>query len=390
MLIFPSLKILSHITHFGHHVIWVISSEKDSQPKQLYFGDIEAYAIPRCHYFPGNSIVARGFNKPFHIFKKIRFVIKIFQEGKYNLIFARDDPFDGLIAIYIKRKYKVPFIFELPNSLEQEWEILKIRRMKPELLYYLIAKSKKFLRTYLLHHADLVLPISKWLKDDLIKHKRVPESKIMVFPEGADVEVLPTREREKIVEKYQLNNLKVIIYQGTLDKARSLKILLRGFLKVVKEREAVKLLIIGEGDDKEDLQNLVEDLGIKDEVIFTGRVPQSEVLDFIAAADVGVSPVPPLSFYKFSSPIKLFEYMAAGKPVVANEEIPEHKEVLEESGGGILTPFTPEAFADAISDLLDNPEKAAEMGRRGREWVAKNRSYEVLARQVEERYLSLI
>ena len=78
------------------------------------------------------------------------------------------------------------------------------------------------------------------------------------------------------------------------------------------------------------------------------------------------------------------------KPVVANEEIPEHKELLEQSGGGILVPFTPEAFANAIIELLDNPERAQEMGRRGREWVVKNRTYEILARHVEERYLELI
>jgi len=82
--------------------------------------------------------------------------------------------------------------------------------------------------------------------------------------------------------------------------------------------------------------------------------------------------------------------MAGGKPVVANEEILDQKEVLKQSGGGILVPYTPEAFADAIIELVDNPEKAAEIGRRGREWVVKNRSYEHLARQLEERYFILI
>ena len=91
-----------------------------------------------------------------------------------------------------------------------------------------------------------------------------------------------------------------------------------------------------------------------------------------------------------SSPIKLFEYMAMAKPAVANEEIPEQKEVLGESGAGILVPFTPEAFADAIIELLDNPERAAEMGQRGRQWVVKNRSYESLARQIEQGYFELV
>jgi len=76
--------------------------------------------------------------------------------------------------------------------------------------------------------------------------------------------------------------------------------------------------------------------------------------------------------------------------VVANEEIPEHTEVLGQSAGGVLVPFTPGAFAKACIQLLDNPRKAAAMGRRGREWVVRNRNYEILARRVEERYYRLL
>jgi glycosyltransferase involved in cell wall biosynthesis len=78
------------------------------------------------------------------------------------------------------------------------------------------------------------------------------------------------------------------------------------------------------------------------------------------------------------------------KPVVASEEILDHREILEQSGGGILVPFTPEAFAKAIIYLLDNPAQAAEMGKRGREWVKQNRSYEILGRQLEQYYVEVI
>jgi glycosyltransferase involved in cell wall biosynthesis len=64
--------------------------------------------------------------------------------------------------------------------------------------------------------------------------------------------------------------------------------------------------------------------------------------------------------------------------------------VIEQSTGGILVSYTPEAFADAMIGLLNNPEKAAEMGQRGRQWVVENRSYEVLARQVERGYMALL
>jgi glycosyltransferase involved in cell wall biosynthesis len=100
---------------------------------------------------------------------------------------------------------------------------------------------------------------------------------------------------------------------------------------------------------------------------------------------VAVCPVPPYSFYRMSSPIKLYEYMAMGKPVVANVEITEHREVLEESGGGILVSHGPQGFAAGIRTLLEDTSGAAEMGERGRTWVLKNRTYELLADRLNKR-----
>ena len=82
--------------------------------------------------------------------------------------------------------------------------------------------------------------------------------------------------------------------------------------------------------------------------------------------------------------------MAMSRPVVANEEIPEHHDILSASQAGILVPYTPEAFTQAILTLFNDPQKAAEMGRKGKEWVNNNRSYEVMAREVEAGFLNLL
>lgn len=384
----PQIGICSYLTNFGHQVTWVIWAEVGCQVQPFFFNDVHVYTTPQIQYFPNSSLLGRILNKIPNTLGRMRSILKIFKEGKYDLIFVRDDVFDGLIAAYIKRRYKVPFVFELSNPLEQEWEGFKTEPIKPKFVYYSIARLNKFIATRLLYKADLILPTTKWFKEHLVE-QGVPESKLMPYPNGVDIESFLNKDRAVAREKYHLNNSKVIIYIGTLGKARCMSVLIQALSKVKKQKEQSKLLMVGEGSDKENLKRLATELGIGDEVIFTGQVPQSEVPNFIAAADIGVSLVPLFSFYKMSSPIKLFEYMAMAKPVVANEEIPEHKEVLEQSGGGILVPFTAEAFADAIIKLLDNPDKAAEMGRRGREWVVKNRSYEILARQVEERFLKL-
>jgi glycosyltransferase involved in cell wall biosynthesis len=384
----PQIGICSHLTNFGHQVSWVLWSDSKQQAQPFSLGNVRIYATPEIHYLPTRFLPGRILNKIPNTIKRTRYILKIFKEGNYNLIFVRDDVFDGLLAAYIRRKHKVPFVLQLSNPVEQTWEHYKTKAKKYRVLYYMIDRFSRFLANRLLREADLILPISKWLKEHLAR-QGIPEMKIMPCPSGVDIQAFCDKSGKGLREKYGLDNLKVIIYIGTLDKLRYLSVLIHAFSNVKAERKHVKLLVVGEGEDEEKLKKLTNELGIESDVIFTGQVPQAEVPNFIAASDIGVSPVPPFPFFKLSSPIKIFEYMAMGKPVVANEEIPEHKEVLEESGGGILVPFTPEAFASAIIRLLDSPAQAVEMGRRGMEWVKANRSYEVMARRVEARYFEL-
>ena len=148
--------------------------------------------------------------------------------------------------------------------------------------------------------------------------------------------------------------------------------------------------MVGDGNHRSSLEKLSRELGIQNAVIFTGKVPYFDVPLFIAASDICLCPVPPLSIYLVSSPTKLFEYMVMKKPVIANEEIPEQKEVIKESNGGILVKFGEKSFTNGMMELLDNPTVAEEMGRKGYEWVLKNRSYDVMAHEVEKKYFELL
>jgi glycosyltransferase involved in cell wall biosynthesis len=322
-------------------------------------------------------------------FKRIRLISDILEKGSCNIIYATSEStFDGLAAAYMKRRYGIPLVFNVINPLQQKWECSKIEGIKPRFLHYLFNKFSTFVCIYVMRKADLVLATTRFLKEELTE-KGIPASKVQPYPSVVGVASFSNQNGKNIRQEYALSDSKLIIYVGTLGKPRHLHVLLQAFSKVREERSA-KLLMVGDGSDRKNLERLADELGIRDDVIFTGQVPQSEVPHFIATADIGLSPVPPLSFYRVSSPIKLLEYMAMAKPVVASEEILDQKEVLEQSSAGVLVPFIPEAFAKAIIDLLDNPEKAAEMGQRGREWVAKNRSYEVLARELEETLLGLL
>jgi glycosyltransferase involved in cell wall biosynthesis len=383
MRIAPQIGITSYITNFGHDVTWILSSEVIKEFQETTFNDVRVFVVP-CRYSEG---FLKLITEILDGFRRMRFVFKIFKQERYNMIFVRDGIFDAFLALYLKRRYKIPFVFQMSDPI-QNWETRKFYS-KYKYFYYFISPIEAYLTMHILYKADLVLPISKWLREDLAK-KGIERSKMIPLSEGIDPSRFLDANVEEIWKRYDLNGSKVVIYIGTMDKLRHLDVLIHAFSKVKKEKERVKLLMVGEGSDERNLQRLADELGIKDKVIFIGQIPHSEIPDFITASDIGVSPVPPLSFYKFSSPIKLFEYMAMGKPVVANEEIPEQKEVIQKSKGGILVKFEDESFADGIIELLNNPERAKEMGRKAREWVVKNRSYEVMAREVEKKYFELL
>lgn len=388
MQVYPQIEICAYLRHFHHNVTWIIWSGESQHVQPFSFDGIRVYTTPEVRYFPGTWEITKILNLIVNTFRRIWAIYHILRKGKYDLISVMDFALDGLVAACIKRRYRVPFVFQLSNPLEQVWEENKRRSVKSRLLYYLPIKLHQFMATRLLHESDLILPISKWLKQHLVR-QGIAESKILPCPSGVNPVLFGNSASGNIRHRYSLGNCQVVIYVGDMGRARGLNVLIKAFAKVAMGKR-VKLLMAGGGKDEENLSRLATELNIGNKVIFTGRIPHAEIADFITAANIAVCPVAPMSYYKMSSPIKLFEYMVMAKPVVANEEILEQKEVLEESGAGVLVPFTAEAFADAIIKLLDNPKRANEMGRRGKQWVLKNRSYEILARQIEQRYVKLV
>ncbi len=368
-----------YMTRFGHKLTWITPSrEKGKEVQEKSFKGVKIYTIPR----PLASLLPlKIFNLILYLIKEYRLLTAIFKKEKYDIIQVKNEVFDGLLALLIGKKYNIPFVFQYSSPVMQGYENPK---------YHILGKIHDITSVRIMNKANLVLTTSSERMGRYLVEKGVPKSKIMATSNHVNTDLFsPEVSKRESLNKYS-NELQIVLYVGTMDKRRGLDILVKSFARVRKKVPDVILIMVGDGTDKTNLEKLAHDLDIQNHVIFTGEVPYFEVPSFIATADIAISPIPPKWYFVISSPLKLIEYMSVAKPVVANEEIPEHKEVLEESGGGICVPFTPEAFAEAMIELINNPEKAAEMGRRGREWVVNNRSYEILARQVEGRYYQLL
>lgn len=106
-------------------------------------------------------------------------------------------------------------------------------------------------------------------------------------------------------------------------------------------------------------------------IIYHGFVDRDKVNDILSECMVGTVTLHPIINYLDALPVKLFEYMAAGIPVISSN-IPLWKGIIEEAGCGVaVDPYDPEAISRAMNEILSDPEKAEEMGRNGREAVER-------------------
>jgi glycosyltransferase involved in cell wall biosynthesis len=372
----------------GHEITWVMQSgEKLQKNKVITWKGTKVYVTMAS---PGTTRVGRLKNHVLRCIGKILIIHKIIKKEKFDIVQVREGMIEGLIAFYLKKIYGIPFSFQYTFPAP-EADIYAFREgiARYPIIYYIRGRINQRILIWIMSKADLVLPVSEKMKMDLMK-KGISQEKMMIFPMGVNTSLSPKKvSGAHIREMFKLNSSPTIIYVGTMVKNRELDFLLRVIAKVKEKKQNVKLLMVGDGDDRLRLEELSNSLGIEDNVIFAGQILRSQVPEFIASANVGVSPIPPVPIFKVGSATKIVEYMAMGKPVIGND-IADQKEVINNSGGGICTRYDEDEFADAIIELFGDPQKAKEMGVKGHEWVVKNRSYENMAREVEERYFILL
>jgi glycosyltransferase involved in cell wall biosynthesis len=179
-----------------------------------------------------------------------------------------------------------------------------------------------------------------------------------------------------------------VVYSGTLLRERQLDFIVRAHALVVAALPATRLEFVGSGwmpDDEQLLRAEAERLGIADRVTITGWLPMPEAWQHVRRAALCVSPYLPVPILRSTSPTKLIEYMALGKPVVANDH-PEQATVLEQSGAGIVCGWSEQEFAAAIVELLTDPARRAAMGAAGRRYVAEHRTHWAMVELVAGNY----
>jgi len=376
------------LTVHGYKVYWVLISD-EKKIKKIKWGENEVVLVPKVKY---SSAVVTAI-------KYGKYILDITRASYHNLkgmkrielVQVRDDPFMGLIAYLLSILKRVPLVYQVSHLKEEEIMLSVQMGLYRGRGLYLKGWAGKRLRDWLLRRSDLILAISKQMKDTLINYGFNPE-KIVLLPEGVEpVNDLDIAEIE-LMQKLKSKGKRILIYVGTLAKYRRLDFMLRAVRGVVRTVPEVHLVVLGRAPVEEDeywLKEKAEKYGISDKITFVGWVPRSEVLGYIKGAEVGLSPFPQDVVSVNNSPIKILEYMVLGKPVVATD-IPDQKTIIESSGGGIGVPYDEREFSQAILKLLNDQEMSRKMGEKGKAYVVANRSFSILADNLNAIYEKVI
>lgn len=201
--------------------------------------------------------------------------------------------------------------------------------------------------------------------------------RVHVIPNGVDPERFPANVPATIDRAGRF----VVGFLGTLKPWHGLDLLLEAFALLRRRRSDAHLLIVGDGPMRDALEQQAARLGVQSYVVFSGSVAPSAVPGLLRSMDVAVACYPPMEDFYFS-PLKVFEYMAAGAAVVASD-IGQVRELIRDGVTGCLTPpGNVTVLADVLARLADDPVLRTRLGRAARQWVLAHHTWEAIARRM--------
>ena len=204
--------------------------------------------------------------------------------------------------------------------------------------------------------ASVVLPVTAALTTYLLQ-AGVPAERIAVIPNGVDPQKFRACDANRIRERWGLGQSLVLGFAGYVRVWHGLDSLI-AFLAARSELQYAHLLVIGDGPARTALEAQAKRLGVADRVHFTGTMPREALPELVASIDIALQP----SVTPYASPLKLFEYMASARAIVAPATA-NIREIIEDGVDGILfTPDSGESMAEAVGRLAADPDLRARLG----------------------------
>jgi glycosyltransferase involved in cell wall biosynthesis len=317
---------------------------------------IHTYTYPALH----RSFIHRVFS--FFSFMVSSFFAAM-KEKDVDLVWGTTPPiFQGVTSWLTARLRGVPFLFEVRDL----WPAFAIAI--GVLTNPLLISLSLWLERFLYRRADCVVVNSPGYICHVTDRGAV---RVKLIPNGANPKMFnPADEGRAFRDSHDLEGKFVALYAGAHGISNDLDTVLKA-AAILRANQKIVIVLVGDGKEKQRLRESAAKDGL-DNVLFLPPVPKNEIAGVLAGAHACIAILKPLELYKTTYPNKVFDYLAAGRPVaLAIDGV--IREVVEQANAGLFVrPGDAAQLAEALRYLASNPKVAHEMGKNGRRYIEEN------------------
>lgn len=273
----------------------------------------------------------------------------------------------------------IPLFVEVNGIIEIEYLLLN---KTPNIKRWLKVQQIRVFEYLNFKKAKGVIFVTDQLREYFSRRYHIPCKRSTVINNGVDLEIFKPMDKSQSRQKLGIPGGPVLLgFVGALAPWQGLENAIWAIRLLWDRGVPCRFLIVGQGNEEIRLRTLVQELGIFEEVIFAGGVDFESVPIYIGAFDICL--VFKRNLLSGVSPLKLYEYMACARPIVASD-VPG-LEIVSQIGAGVNAKAgSPESLADALEEIIQRKNEWEEMGTRGRMWAERYASWQ---RKAEEAML---
>jgi glycosyltransferase involved in cell wall biosynthesis len=354
-------KIVNTLTAAGHEVCLICANSKNLPREEKINEKFKIFRLPAVKNKLANTLISFPlfFNPFWH-----KIIKEVILKEKIQLILVRDLPL-VLTATKIGKKYNIPVVFDMAENFPAALQAYENPIYGP-LLMCNVWLPKKIERLSIKMATHILVVTEE--QAERLNSLGIPKEKLTIVRNTPDLSFL--RLVEKASPDLKENNGLTLLYIGKIDPHRGIGIAIKALSDVAKQLPQAKLILIGEGKSKEKLITMVKELGLENNVRFTGWLDLKTALSYIKVSDICLIPHLVSAHTDTTLPNKIFDYMALAKPVIVSNARPLERIVKEERCGLVFRSEDAQDLAEKILQLQEKELRDA-FGSRGKESVMR-------------------
>lgn len=290
---------------------------------------------------------------------------------KPDILHAHSPALNAIAALRVGKSLGIPVVYEIRAF----WEDAAVDHgtSKEWGLRYRLTRA---LESYAIKHVNAVTTICEGLRKDIVQ-RGVPAAKVTVIPNAVNIENFNVGEEpdQQLAQELKVQGKVLLGFIGSFYAYEGLDILLRAVPAMLAANPNIRVLLVGGGPQELGLKALVEQLDIREQVIFTGRVPHEQVQRYYNLIDVLVYPRLRMRLTDLVTPLKPLEAMAQGR-LLAASNVGGHRELIEDGKTGVLFDAdNPQALAEKVLLLIATPDSWPALRTAARRFVETERNW---------------